>query len=203
MNDLFPKTLNDDDRREETLEQHAIRMHTYQTPDWTIKAILSKELLTPNVYDPCAGYGVLSEAAIKLGYEVQSIDKSTRWGYGETGIDFLEIDEDLSGQTIFMNPPFNFAQEFIEHAHKLKARKIICFQRFSFWESEARREFWKQYPPNRIYICGNRATCWRMDLSFAQIQMMNDTPTAHAWFVYESGHPSGTIIGHIFKKEFL
>ena len=37
-------------------------------------------------------------------------------------------DEDY---TIFMNPPFSKAVEFVEKAIALGARKIVCFQRFA------------------------------------------------------------------------
>jgi hypothetical protein len=101
--------------------------------------------------------------------------------------------------SIMMNPPFSLAQEFVLHSLRLGATKIVCFQRFAWWESEKRREFWEHNPPNRVYICGNRADCWRHDIPAEK--RTSSTPTAHAFFVWEKGHPSGTQLGHIYKAD--
>ena len=98
-----------------------------------------------------------------------------------------------------MNPPFSKATEFVEKSFELGFRKIVCFQRFSWWESQKRREFWEKHPPDRVYICGDRASCWRHDIP--ESERGSSTPTAHAWFVWEKGSPPGTLLGHIYKGE--
>lgn len=184
-----------------SLKEEALKYEAYRTPDWAVDAVLDCEVMTNRVVDPCAGWGVLAEAARDRGHNVISFELSTRWGYGPTGIDFLKIKRDLSNSTVFLNPPFSKAQEFIEHCHGLNARKIICFQRLAFWESEKRRVFWNKFPPNRIYLCGNRASCWRMDLTAEEIKKKSQSTTAHAWFVWEKGQPQGTVIGHIYRTK--
>lgn len=184
----------------------AKKFEAYETDRWAAEAILNKELLTGFVRDPCTGRGMLAEVAARRGYEVYATDLADCWGYGDTGIDYLTTDEDLTGRTVFMNPPFSKAVEFVLHSLKCGARKIVCFQRLAWYEGSRtkgrqRGKFWQKHPPNRIYICGDRASCWRMDLSPEDVAGMGNTPTAHAWFVWEQGQPRGPLTGHIYKED--
>lgn len=203
----------------ESLTAQALAAECFETPAWSAQRILEVELLTPRVLDPCCGTGVLSEAARAAGYDVGSIDLH-RWGYpGQHGqVDFLgdttpwvdwPMFRDtpaylrgceplpLSGVTVFMNPPFSRAAAFADRARELGARKVLCFQRLAWRESQARRDWWHQNPPARIWLCGDRAHCWRFDIP--PEDRRSGTPTAHAWFVWEVGHKGTETIGTIWK----
>ncbi len=52
--------------------------------------------------------------------------------------------------TVFINPPFQRAVEFVERSLDLGARKVIAFQRMAWWEFKARRDFWQRRPPNPV-----------------------------------------------------
>jgi predicted RNA methylase len=176
------------------------KLEHFETPDWAASKILEHEILTKAVLDPCSGAGVLSIIAKMAGYIGHSLDIHD-WGYEDAFIgDFLSLDNlDMGEQefSVFMNPPFSLAENFVEKSFELGARKIVCFQRFAWWESKDRKEFWNKYPPNRVYICADRASCWRHDIP--QSQRKSGSPTAHSWFVWERGNPSGTVLGHIRK----
>mgnify|MGYP006432948041 CR=1 FL=1 len=188
----------------ETMEEKAKRLETYETPEWVVRAILEREILTRHVVDPCAGRGVMGRVAGEYGYILEQYDFAD-WGNGGViaGRDFLGADwppqDFLQGASVIMNPPFSRACDFVRRSFDLGARKIVCFQRFAWWESAERRDFWCAFPPNRVYICGERATCWRFDL--ADAGRGGNTPTAHAWYVWEAGHPGGTQLGHIYKND--
>lgn len=173
----------------------------YETPRWAVEAILDAELLTRRVVDPCCGKGVLGDVARSHGHDVVETDKHD-WagGFLHTTHDFLTDNYPhnvLLGRSVLMNPPFSLAVEFVERCFDGGARKIVCFQRFAWWESAGRKDFWEKRPPNRVYICGNRASCWRFDIP--EDQRKSGTTTAHAWFVWERGQPAGTVLGHIYK----
>lgn len=179
----------------------AKQAEAYETPRWAVEAILDAEILTHHVVDPCAGRGVMGEAAI--GYDIYEFDKYN-WDNENTDLaDFLtdqfRLPDWVEEFSVLMNPPFSLAQKFVERSMLLGARKIVCFQRFAWWESKGRREFWDKHPPNRVYICGNRASCWRFDIP--EDQRKSGTTTAHAWFVWERGHPPGTVLGHVYKGD--
>ena len=172
----------------------------YETPQWAVEAILDREILTERVIDPCCGRGVLGRVASAHGHYVYEYDKYDWENSSIQTFDFLADDFPFNavlGKTVLMNPPFSLAVEFVERCFEGGARKIVCFQRFAWWESATRKEFWEKHPPNRVYICGNRASCWRFDIP--EDQRKSGTTTAHAWFVWERGHPPGTVLGHIYK----
>ncbi|MAH03980.1 MAG: hypothetical protein CL561_00270 [Alphaproteobacteria bacterium] len=198
------------------LKERSITLEHFETPKWAVDAILKKEVLNSFVIDPCCGTGVLSEAADDRDLCAFPIDIHN-WGYRKQQLtaDFLTMPYTAitpeymgaDGFSVLMNPPFSKACEFVEKSIELGARKIICFQRFSWWESLKRKDFWKKYPPSRVYICGNRASCWRHDLAEQyrlkgeDLNTKSGTPTAHAWFVWDIGTPAGTLLGHIWKDE--
>jgi hypothetical protein len=181
----------------------AIKAEAFETPIWAANAILDIELLTPIVLDPCCGHGTLTRAALKCGYACHAQDLYD-WGYGKPGIDFLTcniaaaVAANPRDITIFMNPPFSKAVQFIERALKYDVRKIVCFQRFAWWESDTRTGFWEELRPNRIHVCASRANCWRFDIP--PEERKGGTTTAHAWFVWERGHPPGPVLGRLLKE---
>lgn len=186
----------------------------FETPEWAAAAILEKEILTHRVIDPCCGSGILSVAARAKNYNVDAIDIND-WGFKNTWVtdflnpeqEFIDLCQYLKNEqpfSVFMNPPFSVAEKFVEQSFRLGARKIVCFQRFSWYEGsydrgKKRGQWWEKFPPSRIYICGDRASCWRHDIPQDVRDESAGTPTAHAWFVWEPAHPKGTIIGTIYK----
>ncbi len=192
-----------------TLKELCIELEHYETPQWAVDAILKKEIMTLDVYDPCTGTGILAEVAQKNGYDVITGDIHD-WGYKlDHHEDFLEREIGFQG-TIFMNPPFTLAHRFVEQSFDLGARKVVCFQRYAWYESQDRKQFWDKYPPNRIWVCADRATCWRHDLPIDDKgrrynpetgKELAGTSTAHAWFVWEPLLMPGTLSGRLYKEQ--
>lgn len=178
----------------------------FETPQWAIDAILEKEELIGCVLDPCCGDGRLTKAAEELGYDITAMDIHN-WGFQETWVkDFLTTTDIYD--SILMNPPFSLATKFVEHSFKLGAEKIICFQRFAWYESKGRRDFWDKFPPARVWVCGDRATCWRYDLpkddkgnryDSETGRKLAGSSTAHAWFIFERGNTEEPRLGRIYK----
>ena len=89
--------------------------------------------------------------------------------------------------TIFMNPPFHLACEFVDAAMHLGARKIVCFQRQAWRESIGRQDWFAANRPARVYTCASRATCWRFDKP-ERTEGGNGSKVAHSFYVWERGH---------------
>lgn len=179
----------------------------WETPEWAAKAILKKEILTQIVLDPCCGIGLLAEVAHRKKYNVIANDIH-HWGYQAQGStqDFLGTESFISMAdfTVFMNPPFSLSEKFVDKSFDLGARKIVCFQKFSWYEGaydtgKKRGQWWEKRRPARIWICGDRADCWRHDIP--KDKRTSGTPTAYAWFVWERGHAPAAITGHIYKRD--
>lgn len=211
----------------DTLTTLAKEAEFFETDPWAVRSLLEKELLTPDVLDPCAGRGVLGVAARAAGYAVREWDihawpgqlAGARVEIGDSFIGALEgvrARAQASGLenghfSVLMNPPFSHACEFVRRSLALGARKVVMFQRYAFLESGKRRAFFERTPPNRIWICGDRATCWRGDIPEQDVicpetgevlikgKQGRSAPTAHAWFVWERGHTSVLSTGHIWK----
>ena len=178
----------------------ALEAEYVQTDQWAIEAILRVEILTPLVWDPCCGDGRMAEACKRLGYGVFASDLYD-WGYGDTGINFLQEErwfrQQVQDNTVFMNPPFSLACDFVDRARDLGARKIVCFQRSVWRESKDRRAWWDKNPPNRIYQCGNRAVCWYGTIPLEERKGGANQP--HSWYVWERGNPAGTLLGTVWR----
>lgn len=182
-----------------SLEEQASVAECWETPTWAARAILDVEILTPDVLDPCCGTGILSEAARAAGYHVLASDLYD-WGYAEAdnvGVDFLNWKVSLEGGTVLMNPPFSLACRFVDRARDCGARKIVCFQRQAWRESNERRTWWDANPPARVWLCGNRATCWLFTVPPEERKGGTDVP--HAWYVWERGHRGAELQNTIWK----
>ena len=177
-------------------------LECYQTSPWVGPAILRVELLTGLVIDPCCGTGQLSLDARAAGYDVLSYDIHD-WGFEQQNATMSWLDDaaieqqlyldcfarNLQGRdfSVFMNPPFSLATEFVDQALFLGARKVVCFQRGAWRESDERRAWWAKNPPSRKWLCGDRAPCRRFDLSWDDVK--SGFSHAMAFYVWERGHP--------------
>lgn len=200
----------------------------YETPSWAAERILDFEIMPQRVIDPCAGRAVLGNALIAKGYYPRNIAEIdlNRWpGQPDrvaAPINFLDpnIRDELqplcagwAGKDfgVMMNPPFSLTCEFVHQCFELGARKILMFQRFNFLESGVRAEFFRDLPPARIWLCGDRATSWRGDMPEEDIidedgtitkgRKGRSSPTAHCWMTWERGHRGNMAIHHIYKPK--
>lgn len=180
----------------------AIQAEYLQTDPWAIEAILDCEILTRQVCDPCCGDGRMAEAAKRRGHEVFASDLFD-WGYNDyQWINFLTDDFNWNfgkDVTVFMNPPFSLACEFVDRARELGARKIVCFQRSVWRECRKRRLWWEKHPANRVYQCGDRAYCWYGTIPIDK-RGKGGMNQPHSWFVWENGQPAGTLERTIWKE---
>lgn len=92
------------------------------------------------MWEVACGEGHLSERLKEYGHEVYSTDLIDR-GYGVGGIDFLECPDKWDGD-ILTNPPYKFAQQFVEHGLELvnDDSKVFMFLKLQFLEGKARRK---------------------------------------------------------------
>ena len=192
-----------------SIAARARELEAYETDLAAAKAILRVEAIRGKVHDPCCGFGQLGLALRedpdynRVWYET---DVFPWWEERDRSqceyrfqADFLLMEQrPFQAETLFMNPPFSKACEFVEHGKRLGYRKIVCFQRDAWWEAGVRANFWSEHPPNRRYTCRKRATCWRFDITLGETEKpLGNTPTSHSWFVWEEGHPLGTLVGHL------
>lgn len=147
--------------------------------------------LHKDIWECACGQGHLSEILIGGGYNVLSTDKVNR-GYGEQQ-DFLEIlPFKLWNYDILTNPPYKFAQEFVEHSLRLveKDKYVIMLLKIQFLEGKERRKMFNKYPPKYVYVNSARQTCYiNGDMSKKM-----SSASCYCWFVWQKGFKGEPII---------
>lgn len=116
--------------------------------EWLIKL----ENLDNNIWECACGQGHLGKVFEEHGYNVLATDLIDR-GYGQGGVDFLKSDGLFIGD-IVTNPPYKYAQQFIEHALSLipDGYKVCMFLKVQFLEGKTRRKLYTNCPPNGLHF---------------------------------------------------
>ncbi len=142
------------------------------------------------ILEPACGEGHISEVLKQNGYEVVSRDLVDR-GYGEVA-DFLSIDNTHWDGDIITNPPYIYAQEFVEKALSIipDGNKVAMFLKLTFLEGKTRRHLFRTQNPCRIWVSSSRLMC----AMNGEFEKLGGSATAYAWFVWEKGYKGPTII---------
>lgn len=120
----------------------------YATEPKATEWLCKLERFEGRILEPSCGEGHMSRVLEAAGYEVVNRDLVDR-GYGEVA-DFLAIDNLEWDGNIVTNPPYKYAQEFVEKALSIipKGKKVAMFLKLTFLEGKARRALFKSTPPH-------------------------------------------------------
>lgn len=154
----------------------------YATDPLAITLLHKCRLLDNNSYWECAcGDGALSKELIRLGYDVSRNTDLFDYGYGVSGVDFLQCNEKFDGN-IITNPPFNELSPFILKGLELASDKLYIFARIQTIETINRWEdIFSIHKP--VYICPfvKRIGCYpNGDRSY------NNKAVCYAWFIWDN-----------------
>jgi hypothetical protein len=142
------------------------------------------------IWECACGEGHLSKRLTEHGYTTISTDLYDR-GYGTAGVDFLRQTKTLA-PIILTNPPYKYAQEFIEHALSLPdVRYVYMFLKLNFLESANRQELFSQGTLKHVFVAAKRIRCARN----ARFDLYKSTATTYAWFVWDKEYHSDPKIG--------
>lgn len=162
----------------------------YATEPKATEWLCRLEQFEGRILEPSCGEGHMSEVLKKAGYEVVSRDLVDR-GYGEVA-DFLAIDNQVWDGNIVTNPPYKYAQQFVEKALSIipEGKKVAMFLKLQFLEGKARRSLFRSSPPIRVWISSSRLKC-AMNGDF---EAYGSSAVAYAWFVWEKGYKGETTV---------
>lgn len=120
----------------------------YATEPKATEWLCKLERFEGRILEPSCGEGHMSRVLEAAGYEVVSRDLVDR-GYGEVA-DFLAIDNLEWDGNIVTNPPYKYAQEFVEKALSIipEGKKVAMFLKLTFLEGKARRSLFRSTPPH-------------------------------------------------------
>ena len=162
----------------------------YATEPKATEWLCRLEQFEGRILEPSCGEGHMSEVLKAAGYEVVSRDLVDR-GYGEVA-DFLAIDNQVWDGNIVTNPPYKYAQQFVEKALSIipEGKKVAMFLKLQFLEGKARRSLFRSSPPIRVWISSSRLKC-AMNGDF---EAYGSSAVAYAWFVWEKGYKGETTV---------
>lgn len=161
----------------------------YATEPKAVELLLEQEKFNKHILEPACGEGHISNVLAAHGYNVRSSDIIAR-GYGEVQ-DFFEIEN--WGGDVITNPPYKFAQHFVEHALNITDAnaKIAMFLRIQFLEGKARRKLFDACPPKTIYVASSRLQC-ALNGDFEGFK--GSSAACYAWFVWEKGYSGDAVV---------
>lgn len=139
------------------------------------------DLTGKTVWEPACGGGHMAIELERNGVTVIATDLYDR-GHGQGGVDFLAA-QSLAAPYIVTNPPYKYAQEFVEHSIELGADKIAMFLKLTFLEGQKRRKLFNKYPPKTVAVFTKRVTCAINGIDFTQ-----SSAACYAWFIWEKDY---------------
>lgn len=157
----------------------------YATDPAAIDYLLSGgAVLSSNLWECACGEGHLSKKLSTLGYDVKSTDLIYR-GFGVGGVDFLQCSSGFDGD-IITNPPYKYAQQFVEHALELipEGNKVFMFLKLTFLEGKGRRALFRKKQLKTVYVSSDRIECAKN----GKFGDMGHSATAYGWFEFQKGY---------------
>lgn len=156
----------------------------YATDPDVINELFKVESFSRFIWEPACGEGHLSKRMEELGKDVYSSDLIDR-GFGVAPVDFLALKRDsIIGvdRDIITNPPYRYAQEFVESALNLVSEncKVAMFLKITFLEGKKRKTLFNKCPPTYVYVFSERQRC-ALNGDFVKY---NVSAVAYAWFVW-------------------
>jgi hypothetical protein len=170
----------------------------YATDPIAAEILLQVEEFNGPIWEPAAGEGHLVNVFREKGYEVKATDIIERTFKLDEVRDFLytfDFDVDLNQKIhIITNPPYKFAQEFIERSLDIVAPgyKVAMFLKLTFCEGKKRKMLFEHAPPKTIYVSSSRIAC-RKNGEFLPDDD-GGSAVCYAWFVWEKGFKGNTTL---------
>ena len=164
----------------------------YATNPKCVEDLFERENFSGNIWECACGEGHLSKRMLKIGsyygLNVYSSDIIDR-GYGDV-LDFLSIDVQEWLGDIVTNPPYKYAQEFVEKSLKIipNENKVAMFLKLTFLEGQKRKLLFKHNPPKIVYVYSKRQECAKNG------EFKGTSAVAYCWYVWEKGFKGDTII---------
>lgn len=158
-------------------------MDNYPTPDIAVIALLERETFKGIVWEPACGSGNIARHFPGC-YASDIRDDNI---YGEAGVDFLS--EYRRVDNVITNPPYRFAQQFVEHGLKCAKRKVAMLCKLAFLEGKARYSLFRSNPIKTVYVFSKRLPLTKEGDNRKQSSMI-----PFAWFVWEVGYKGTTTI---------
>ncbi len=163
----------------------------YATDPIAIRLLLQEETFSKDVWECASGLDHLANELKANGYNVRTSDIVKRTDTTEV-LDFLSDGVREWDGDIITNPPYCNAFEFVKKALSLvkDGSKVAMFLRIQFLESKARKQFFIENPPKKIYVSSSRIPTAK-DGDF---DSLSSSVICYCWFVWQKGYKGDTVL---------
>lgn len=138
----------------------------YPTPRDLVRSALSLYTGKPSsILDPCAGLGAWGDEArarwpdaLLRGFDLYFEKQPASYDAWEHR-DFLHATPSLLADLVVMNPPFKYAEQFVQRGrlHLTEGGMLIAMLKITFLCGQDRaRAFWPDYMPASVHTLGRR-----------------------------------------------
>lgn len=155
----------------------------YATDPIAAELLLKHEQFSGPIWEPACGEKHLSNVFEQHGYDVRNSDLVQRCDCEQ--LDFLHANHQPWCGDIITNPPFRYAQQFVEQSLRVvgDGHKVAMFLRIQFLEGKERRRLFDITPPYAVYVFTRRILCAKNG-DFASYE---SSAACYAWFLWQKG----------------
>lgn len=165
----------------------------YATEPKAIIELLKYENFNKNIWECACGQNHLANVLKNNDYNVRCSDLIERIEGIEIK-DFLsDTNNELWNGDIITNPPYKYAQQFIEKALDIipEGNKVAMFLKLQFLEGQKRKLLFQKYPPKVLYVSSSRLNCAKNG-DFETYK--SSSAIAFGWYIWEKGFKGNTIV---------
>ncbi len=157
-------------------------LDAYFTPREAVDSLIGIEYgrLPRHLWEPACGNGAIVKVLEQAGYLVKASD-ITDYGEGYPVADYFKTSISPLIQGIVTNPPFKLALDFAKKGIR-ECQYVALLLRTNFLESTSRLEFFRIYPPSRVWISSRRLPMMHRNGWTGPEAPSN---TCHAWFIWD------------------
>lgn len=158
-----------------------VERDAYETPEWVTLALRPHLSDIKSVREPAAGSGKMVRALELMGLDVSATDIAAGNDFFNTV--FVNVD------AIITNPPYECAQEFIEHALEMKNRWVMMLLRTDFDHAKSRQHLFGGCPQFAKKLVLTKRIQW--------FEHSTSAPSFnHAWFIWDWKHSGPPVLAY-------
>lgn len=161
----------------------------YATSPIATELLLGLEQFSDNIWECACGQNHMTDVLRKHGHNVRTSDIIDRVGDNSVEIiDFLNYEGTFDGD-IVTNPPYKYAQEFVEKALNVvtDGHKVAMFLKVQFLEGQKRKKLFEKYPFKILYVSSSRLSCAINGDWDDKENQTSASATCFCWYVWEKG----------------
>lgn len=186
----------------------------YATEPSAAEWLLKIEPQITNIWETAVGEGHLAKVFHKAD-KLKAVSDLIDRGYHPNGImkcfgkDFLQMNKVWEGDVV-TNPPYASSADWAQHSLDIiqEGHYSALFMKLTFLEGKARKKFFEENPPIRVWVSSSRIPCAKngeflkpkkdkegnpvLDGNGNQIMIRESSAACYAWFVWQKGYKGPT-----------